>query len=59
MSSKVLEHIAAKYKNVREGVKSVMNGKVLDYEAKRIRKEGLDEGKFAILFKFVGISSFR
>lgn len=46
MSNKVLEHIARKYKNVREGVKSVMGGKVLDYEAKRIKNEGRLEGKF-------------
>ena len=46
MSNKVLEHIARNYKNVREGVKSVMGGKVLDYEAKRIKNEGRLEGKF-------------
>lgn len=34
MAGKVLEHIAEKYKNVREGVKSVMGGKVLEYEVK-------------------------
>ena len=45
MSGKVLEHIARKYKNVREGVKSVMGGKVLDYEAKIIRLEGRQEGR--------------
>ena len=30
MSNKVLEHIAKNYKSVREGVKSVMGGKILD-----------------------------
>ena len=45
MSNKVLEHIARKYENVREGVKSVMGGKILDYEAKRIKNEGKIEGK--------------
>ncbi len=45
MSNKVLEHIAKKYENVRKGVKSIMGGKVLEYEAKSIRKEGLREGK--------------
>lgn len=40
MSGKVLEHIAQKYKNVREGVKAVMGGKVLEYEAKTIKLEG-------------------
>ena len=33
MSDKVLKHIARKYVNVREGVKDVMGGRVLDYEA--------------------------
>lgn len=62
MSNKVLEHIAMKYENVREGVKSVMGGKVLDYEAKRIknegklegRLEGRQEGKLELLFALVG-----
>ncbi|MCM1087704.1 MAG: hypothetical protein NC419_06070 [Muribaculaceae bacterium] len=44
MSNKVVEHIAEKYKNVREGVKSVMGGRVLEYEAKAIRNEGIKEG---------------
>lgn len=33
-----------KYDTVREGVKSVMGGKVLDYEAKTIKNEGVEEG---------------
>ena len=44
MSNKVLEHIAKKYHAVREGVKSVMGGKVLEYEAKTIKREGIKEG---------------
>ncbi len=44
MSNKVLEHIAMKYNSVREGVKSVMGGRVLEYEAKTIRNEGIEEG---------------
>ncbi len=44
MSNKVLEHIAKKYANIREEVKAVMGGKVLEYEAKSIRNEGLLEG---------------
>ncbi len=44
MSNKVLEHIAAKYKSTKEGVKSVMGGKVLEYEAKTIKREGIKEG---------------
>lgn len=57
MSNKVLGHIAQKYENVKEGVKSVMGGKVLDYEAKRIKNEGkLEgrlEGKMEMLFDLV------
>ena len=45
ISNKVLEHIAAKYEAVRKGVKSVMGGKVLEYEAKTILKEGQKEGR--------------
>ncbi len=44
MSNKVLEHLAQKHEKVREGVKSVMGGRVLDYEAKTIKKEGIKEG---------------
>ena len=44
MSNKVLEHIAKKYHAVREAVKSVMGGKVLEYEAKTIKREGIKEG---------------
>lgn len=44
MSNKVLVHIARKYENVMEGVKQVMGGRVLDYEAKRIKNEGIKEG---------------
>ncbi len=45
MSNKVLEHIAKAYDSVRKGVKSVMGGKVLEYEAKAIRNEGILEGR--------------
>jgi hypothetical protein len=44
MSTKVLEHIAIKYDLIREGVKTVMGGKVLEYEAKIIKREGIKEG---------------
>lgn len=46
MSDKVIEHIAAKYENVKEGVKSVMGGKILEYEAKTIKNEGITQGMF-------------
>ncbi len=44
MLNKVLEHIAAKYNSVKEGVKAVMGGKVLEYEAKTIIREGIEQG---------------
>lgn len=53
MLNRVLEHIARKYENVRKGVKSVMGGQILEYEAKTIRKEGLREGRLEILFDLV------
>lgn len=49
MSKKVLEHIAQKYEAVKEGVRSVMGGKVLEYEAKTIK----NEGKLEMLFDLV------
>ena len=45
MSGKVVDNLAQKYEYVREGVKSVMGGKVLEYEAKQILNEGKKEGK--------------
>ena len=57
MSNKVLEHIAAKHESIRKGVKSVMGGKVLEYEAKTIRnegrREGRSEGRLEMLFDLV------
>lgn len=44
MSNKVLEHLTGNHDRVKEGVKSVMGGKVLDYEAKRIKNEGISQG---------------
>ncbi len=66
MSNKVLEHIAKNYKSVREGVKSVMGGKILDYEAKDIlnrgkqegRQEGKQEGRMELLFNLVSRKIF-
>ncbi len=53
MLNKVLEHIAVKYENVREGVKAVMVGRVLEYEAKTIKREGIREGKLETLLSLV------
>lgn len=49
MSNKVLEHIAVKYDSVKKGVQSVMGGKILDYEAKTIRREGMEKGINALV----------
>ena len=45
MSGKVLEHIAHGHEKVREGVKSIMGGRVLEYEAKTILREGIALGE--------------
>lgn len=45
MTGRVAESIAAKYANVREGVKSVMGGKILEYEAKTILRKGIEAGR--------------
>ena len=39
MSKKVLDALTIKYSKVQEGVGKIMGGKILDYEAKRIRDE--------------------
>ena len=44
MSGKILEYLTRNHKKVQKGVKSVMVGKVLDYEAKRILKRGISQG---------------
>ncbi len=45
MSNKVVSHIAWKFEHIREGVESVMGGKVLEHEAKTIRNEGIRQGR--------------
>ena len=45
MSKKVLEHLAKKYSNVREGVGTVMGGKILDYPTKDAWREGVAKGR--------------
>ena len=44
MTNHVLELIAQNYEKVREGVGHIMGGKILEYEAKTIRNEALQEG---------------
>ncbi len=45
MSKKVLENIAARYKNVRKGVNDIMGGQVLEHEGKTIYNAGIAEGR--------------
>ena len=45
MSKKVLENIAAKYKNVQKGVNDIMGGQVLEHEGKTILNEGIAIGE--------------
>lgn len=45
MTNKVVIHLADKYPRVREGVESIMGGKVLEYEAKTILREGIEVGR--------------
>ena len=49
MSKRVLQHIARRYQKVKEGVRDIMGGKILEYEAKTIwndgRAKGWDEGR--------------
>lgn len=44
MSEKVINSIAEKYQNIREEVMEVMGGKVLEYEAKTILRQGIEQG---------------
>ena len=39
MSERVIMFLARNYEKIKEGVGAIMSGKVLDYEAKRIRNE--------------------
>lgn len=45
MSGKVLVHIADGHEAIKEGVKPIMVGEVLDYEAKRILRQGMEQGR--------------
>lgn len=40
MPNKVLEHTTRNYASVKNGVKGAMGGKILEYEAKTIKREG-------------------
>ncbi|MCD8130640.1 MAG: hypothetical protein LUE16_05090 [Lachnospiraceae bacterium] len=44
MSEKVVDNLAAKYSNIKKEVRSVMGGKILEYEAKTLLRQGQQEG---------------
>lgn len=44
MAKIVVENLAGRYKNVKEEVNEIMGGKILDYKAKQIRNEGIEQG---------------
>ena len=43
MSKKVLENLAAKYKNVKKGVSDIISGQVLEHEGKTIYNADISE----------------
>lgn len=45
LSNTVLEQLAKNYTNVREGVKNIMVGRVLDYPTKTMYRQGISQGK--------------
>lgn len=45
MSQKVIDALAKNYPQVREGVGTIMGGKILDYDAKIILQSGIREGE--------------
>lgn len=44
MSEKVINYIAEKYENIKKEVTKIMGGQVLEYEAKRILRQGIEQG---------------
>ena len=44
MTKKVVDNLARNQEPIKEGVKGVMGGKVLEYEAKTILKQGIAQG---------------
>lgn len=61
MCKKVLEKIASNYEKIRRGVRAVMGGQILEYEAKTIlnqgKQEGLEEGIEKGIDSFANLTS--
>ena len=45
MTKRVIENLSRKYVQVQKGVSDVKGGKVLDYEAKTIFRQGIAKGR--------------
>ena len=45
MTKKILESLTKKFDNVKKELGDVMGGKILDYEARQIKMEGIAEGE--------------
>ncbi len=46
MSKKVIKQITKKYPKIKKGLGDIMGGKILEYNAKTIKNEGIKEGEF-------------
>ncbi|MCD8096542.1 MAG: hypothetical protein LUE31_00555 [Lachnospiraceae bacterium] len=59
MSIKVAENVAIKYDKIMKGVKEIMGGRILEYEAKTILREGVNQTLVQVidsLVKNLGLS---
>lgn len=56
MCEKVAQSLATNYNNVKEGVESIMGGKILDYEAKRIKKEAETQSNIQAVFNMFTVN---
>lgn len=53
MTKKVIENIARNYEAVKKGVEQIVGGKILEYEAKDIRKSGIKEGEVNMCIRLI------
>lgn len=53
ITKKVVENIAKKHEAIREGVKQVVGGKILEYEAKDILNQGRQEGELNMCIRLI------
>ena len=48
MSRKIIDHVAAKYKNIKERLGEIMGGKVLEHPVKTAYRNGEKKGKIEL-----------